>query len=220
MNEMKLMTIIGAGPGISQGVARKFGKEGFKIALVARSEDKLKELTDDLGREGIASIYALGDVADESSLKKALSEIRESAGHAEIILYNAAAVSVKDILEQDWETIKSNLDISVGGYFNLMKAVLPYCMANNTGKLFVTGGGFALQGDPQWTSLSVGKAALRNLVQAYQKRVEGSNIHIAQLTVCGYVNPQDAKYNPGAIAEQFWKLFNQKPGEFENEIIY
>lgn len=106
---MKLIVIIGAGPGISQGVARKFGKEGCKIALVARSESKLKGF-----------------------------------------------VSVKDILEQDWETMKSNLDISVGGFFNLMKAILPYCMANN----------------------------------------------------------------PGAIAEQFWKLFNQKPGEFENEIIY
>ena len=217
---MKLIVIIGAGPGISQGVARKFGTEGFRIALLARSESNLKGLVNDLKLEGIEAIYAVCDVADEVSLKNALSEIRQSAGHAEMILYNAAAVSVKDILDQDWESIKSNLDISVGGYFNLMKAVLPYCMANNTGKLFVTGGGFALQGDPQWTSLSVGKAALRNLVQAFQKRVEGTNVHIAQLTVCGYVNPQDEKYNPDAIAEQYWKLFNQKPGESDHEIIY
>lgn len=217
---MKLIIIIGAGPGISQGVARKFGKEGYKIALVARSENKLKELVNDLKKEGFDATYAIGDVADENNLKKAMSEIRESSGHASMILYNAAAVTVKDILEQDWETIKSNLDISVGGYFNLMKAVLPYCITNKTGKLFVTGGGFALQGDPQWTSLSLGKAALRNLVQAFQKRVEGTNIHVAQLTVCGYVNPHDEKYNPDAIAEQYWKLFNQKPGEFENEIIY
>lgn len=217
---MKLITIIGAGPGISQGVARKFGREGFKIALIARSENKLKDLVNDLQKEGIDATYAAADAADEGSLKKALSEIRETSGHAEMILYNASGASVRDILEQDWKTIQSNLDISVGGYFNLMKNVLPYCLANNTGKLFATGGGFALQGDPQWTSLSVGKAALRNLVQAFQKRVEGSNVHVAQLTVCGYVNPQDGKYNPEAIAEQYWKLFNQSPGEFENEVIY
>lgn len=41
---MKLIVIGGAGPCISQGVARKFGKEGCKIALVARSESKLKGL--------------------------------------------------------------------------------------------------------------------------------------------------------------------------------
>jgi NADP-dependent 3-hydroxy acid dehydrogenase YdfG len=217
---MKLITIIGAGPGISMGVARKFGQEGFRIAFIARTENKLKALVTELSNEGIHAMYALADVADETQMKRALSEIREKEGHAEMILYNAAAVSVKDILEQDWETIKSNLDISVGGYFNLMKMVLPYCLANNFGKLFVTGGGFALQGDPQWTSLSIGKAALRNLVQAFQKRVEGTQIHVAQVTVCGYVNPKDEKYNPDAIAEQFWKLFNQRPEEFEKEIIY
>ena len=217
---MKFITIIGAGPGISHAVAQKFGKEGFRIALIARTEEKLKKQVSDLNSEGIEAQYAVADVANEDSLKSALFQIRETAGHANMILYNAAGVSVRDILEQDWETIKSAVDVSVGGYFNLMKTVLPFCISNNSGKLFVTGGGFALQGDPQWTSLSVGKAALRNLVQAFQKRVEGANIHIAHLMVCGFVNPADEKYSPNAIADQYWKLFNQKPGEFENEIIY
>lgn len=217
---MELITIIGSGPGISHAVAQKFGREGFKIALISRTEEKLKKQQNDLKSEGIEAVYAVADVANPESLDKALQQILDTAGHASMILYNAAGVSVKDVLEQDWETIKSNLDISVGGYFNLMKRVLPFCLKNNSGKLFVTGGGFAMQGDPQWTSLSVGKAALRNLVQAYQKRAEGTNVHIAQLTVCGFVNPNDEKYSPKAIAEQYWKLFNQKPGEFEGEIIY
>ena len=217
---MELITIIGAGPGISHAVAQKFGKEGFKIALISRTEEKLKQQQNDLKSEGIEAVYAVADVANPESLYKALQQILDSVGHASMILYNAAGVSVKDVLEQDWETIKSNLDISVGGYFNLMKRVLPFCLKNNSGKLFATGGGFAMQGDPQWTSLSIGKAALRNLVQAYQKRAAGTNVHIAQLTVCGFVNPNDEKYSPKAIAEQYWKLFNQKPGEFESEIIY
>jgi NADP-dependent 3-hydroxy acid dehydrogenase YdfG len=112
------------------------------------------------------------------------------------------------------------MDINVGGYFNLMKMVLPYCLQENRGKLFVTGGGLALGGDDQWTSLSVGKAALRNLVQAFQKKSNATNVHIAQLTVCGYVNPADEKYSPKAISEQYWKLYEQTPGNFESEIIY
>ncbi len=216
----RLITIIGAGPGISYGVAEKFGKEGFTVALIARSENKLQEQVKKLEQQGISAFYTVADVSDTESLKNALSSIKETKGHAEVILYNAAAVSVKDILEQDWETIKIQMDINVGGFFNLMKLVLPYCLKENKGKLFITGGGFAFQGDPQWTSLSIGKAALRNLVQAFQKRVEGTNIHISQLTVSGYVNDDDKKYNPGSIAEQYWKLYLQKPGEFESEIIY
>ncbi len=216
----KLITIIGSGKGISQGVAEKFGKEGFKVALIARTESKLQEQVKQLSEKGIEAFYAVANVADADSLKNALYSIRDKEGHAEVILYNAAAVSVMDILEQNWETIKQNLDITVGGYFNLMKMVLPFCLKENKGKLFVTGGGFALGGDDQWTSLSVGKAALRNLVQAFQKKAKGSNVHIAQLTVCGYVNPADEKYSPKLIAEQYWKLYQQKPNEFEYEIIY
>lgn len=216
----KLITIIGAGKGISQGVAEKFGNEGFKVALIARTEAKLQEQVQGLAQKGIEAHYAVADVANAESLKNALFSIRDKEGHAEVILYNAAAVSVMDILEQDWQTIKTQMDINVGGYFNFMKLVLPYCLKENKGKLFVTNGGFALGGDDQWTSLSVGKAALRNLVQAFQKKVAGSNVHVAQVTVCGYVNPQDEKYSPAKIAELYWKLYGQKQGEFENEIIY
>jgi NADP-dependent 3-hydroxy acid dehydrogenase YdfG len=216
----KLITIIGAGPGISQGVAEKFGSEGFKIALIARTEEKLQQQVMDLAKKGIDATYAIADVGNEESLKNAILQIKEKEGHAEVILYNAAAVSVMDILDQNWETIKNEMDINVGGYFNLMKMVVPYCLKENKGKLFVTNGGFALGGDDQWTSLSVGKAALRNLVQAFQKKTIGTNVHIAQLTVCGFVNSEDEKYSPKAIAEQYWKLYNQTKDNFEGEIIY
>ena len=212
--------IIGAGPGISQGVARKFGKEGFTVALVARKEDKLKKQVAELEDEGIRAIYAVADVSDEDSLKKALGELTGRLGHAEMILYNAAASQMKDILDMDWGSLKKDLDTSVGGCFNLLKAVLPWCLKENKGKLFITGGGLALSGNPQLTSLSVGKAALRNLVQAFQKGVAGTNVHIAQVTVCGFVNPEDPKYNPNAIAEQYWTLYQQGPGERQEEVIY
>lgn len=216
----KLITIIGAGPGISQCVAEKFGSEGFKIALIARTQEKLQQQVIDLAKKGIDATYAIANVGNEESLENALLRIKEKEGHAEVILYNAAAVSVMDILEQSWETIKNEMDINVGGYFNLMKMVVPFCLKENKGKLFVTNGGFALGGDDQWTSLSVGKAALRNLVQAFQKKTLGTNVHVAQLTVCGFVNPEDEKYSPKAIAEQYWKLYNQTEGNFEGEIIY
>lgn len=217
---MGLVVIIGAGKGISYGVAQKFGKEGYRIALIARNESKLKQLASELQLEGIDVVYAVGDVAQEDSLKQALQQIKETAGEADMILYNPSGASNKDILDLDWETIKDKLDISVGGYFNLMKMILPDYLKLNYGKLFVTGGGLSLSGDPGMTALSMGKAAQRNLVQAFQKKVAGTNVHIAQVIVLGYVQPTDEKYNPTAIAEIFWKLFLQQPEEFEYEIIY
>ena len=135
---MGLVVSIGAGTGISYGVAQKFGNEGYRIALIARNETKLKQLAASLRQERIDVIYAAGDVAREDSLKGALNQISEAAGIADMILYNPSGASNKDILDLDWETIKDLLDISVGGYFNLMKMVLPDYLKENHGKLFVT----------------------------------------------------------------------------------
>lgn len=217
---MGLVIIIGVGPGISYGVARRFGKEGYKIGLIARREERLAGFATQLQAEAIDARYATADVTDETSLKKALTYLNAAEGEADMILYNPSGYSKKEILEQDWETIKGAIDISAGGFFHLMKMVLPHYLERNEGRLFATGGGTALQGDANMAALSVGKAAMRNLVQAFQQRVKGTNIHIAQVTVQGYVQPSDAKYNPEAIAEVFWKLYNEKDGSFTAEITY
>ena len=41
----KIIVIIGAGSGIAQGVAEKFGLQGFSVALVSRRKEKLEKLT-------------------------------------------------------------------------------------------------------------------------------------------------------------------------------
>lgn len=215
-----LITIVGSGPGISRGVARKFGKNGFSVALIARNESKLQEEVKLLESEGIQAIHALADVSDADSLNKAFENIKERAGLADVTLFNASGFSVKDVLDQDWSTFQQVFDISVGGAFHTAKWVLPKYLSRNSGKLFLTGGGSALMGDPQWTTLGVAKAGMRNLAQALAKKVEGTSVHVSSVVVCGYVNETDPKYNPDAIAEQYWALFTQKPGEFVSEIIY
>lgn len=215
-----LIIILGAGPGISQAVAQKFGRESYRIALVARNELKLQEQVVQLQAEGIDAFYHVADVGNEESLVQTLDAITAKAGQADMILFNASFAIYKDILELDWDSVKRNLDICAGGCFHMMKWALPHCLEQNKGKLFVTGGGLALGGDPNLLALSMGKAALRNMVQAFQKRVAGTNVHIAQVTVCGFVNPDDPKFSPAMIAEEYWRLYCQQPGEFEQEIIY
>ncbi len=217
---MKSITIIGSGEGISKGVALKFGSEGFHINLISRTESKLNKIVGDLKNEGIPADFETADASNQASLTMALQELSKRNGHAQMILFNAAALDIKDFLDQDWPTFQRTLDTTVGGAFHLLKMVLPFCIANNTGKLFFTGGGLALSGHPSWTTLSVGKAALRNLIQSAQTIVADTNVHIAQVTVTGFVSPENEKHNPTNIADQYWKLFNQKQDEFEKEIIF
>jgi NADP-dependent 3-hydroxy acid dehydrogenase YdfG len=214
------ITIIGAGPGISHAVARLFGAKGFQIALVARDEEKLKTEKAKLEAMGIQCMYAVGDAGDEASLNHAIDQIHADYGHAEMILYNAYARVMKPIGGETWESILQQLNVNAGGAFHVLKRELPYCKKINQGRLFFTGGGLSLYPQPNLTGLGIGKAALRNLVLGTAASVQGTNIHIATVTIYGFVNDTDPKYNPQSIAEIYWDLFMQKEKDFKTEVIY
>ncbi|MBI3142360.1 MAG: SDR family NAD(P)-dependent oxidoreductase [Bacteroidetes bacterium] len=214
------IVILGAGPGISMGVARHFGKQGFAVGLLARSAGKLQQMRNQLEMEGIPCATAAGSVSDPHSLSLGMETLIAGGPLPKMVLFNAAAVDVKDLLDQDWLLFQRTLETNLGGAFHLIKYMLPKYLEQGSGKLFFTGGGFALSGDPQWTTLSVGKAALRNLVQAAAKKAAGTGVHVAQLTVCGYVNASDPKYNPASIAQKYWELYEQEAGSTLEEIIY
>jgi NADP-dependent 3-hydroxy acid dehydrogenase YdfG len=215
-----LITIIGAGAGISRAVAEIFGQKGFKIAVISRSEEKLKKMVHELNGMGIKSTYAIADAGDEVSLTEALDSIHEAQGLSDIILYNAFAYNMKPLATETWESVKHQLDVNAGGAFHVLKSMLPKFKERNSGKLFFTGGGLGIQPMPRTLALGIGKAALRNMIQAVVPETRGTNVHIAMVTVCGFVKPDDPKYNPRSIAEQYWKLHEQQSGSYETEVMY
>lgn len=73
---------------------------------------------------------------------------------------------------------------------------------------------------PQFLGVSIGKAALRNLVLAAAESVNGTAMHIATLTVFGMIGGDEPRYAPDNIAEEYWKLYLQKPDEYITEIQY
>lgn len=190
------------------------------MALVARNEKKLKAEVAHLKGAGIDAMYVVGDAGSEASLNDALNEIRGAYSHADTILYNAYAPSFKRLELETWESIQAQMAVNVDGAFNLLKKVLPFCKEQNKGKLFFTGGGLSLYPQPNLVGLSMGKTALRNLVVGTAEGLKGTGVHVATVTVCGFVKENDPKYNPAAIAEQYWALFNQQSGEFVTEVVY
>ncbi|MGW7689867.1 SDR family NAD(P)-dependent oxidoreductase [Streptomyces asiaticus] len=69
---MPTFALIGAGPGLGVAVTRRFGREGFDIAFVSRSQDRLDALAAELGRDGVHARGFAADVRDHQSLTAAL----------------------------------------------------------------------------------------------------------------------------------------------------
>jgi NADP-dependent 3-hydroxy acid dehydrogenase YdfG len=76
------LLVIGAGPGVGVAVARRFGREGHPVGLVARNRDRLDTMTQHLQDEGITAAFATADVRDASAVREAIDVLEERLGPA------------------------------------------------------------------------------------------------------------------------------------------
>jgi len=97
--------------------------------------------------------------------------------------------------------------------------VLDGMMEAGHGTILLTGGGLALAPLADLASLSIGKAAVRSLAFSLAEELEPAGIHVATVTICGFVQ-EGTHFSPDRIAAEFWRLHQQSPGQFETEIAY
>jgi NADP-dependent 3-hydroxy acid dehydrogenase YdfG len=76
----QVLVITGATSGIGLVTARMAAQQGARLVLVARNEDALRELTDEINAEGGKAIFAVADVADEDALRRAAQAAEEAFG--------------------------------------------------------------------------------------------------------------------------------------------
>ncbi|MCK6259114.1 SDR family NAD(P)-dependent oxidoreductase [Fictibacillus sp. KIGAM418] len=206
----KVIVIVGAGPGISMGAAKRFGREGFKVALIARRLEALQEYENELRAAGIEAKGFTGDVSSEISLKTAISAVVDTFGRIDVLLYNAASGKPGRPTELTAEDLVRDFKISVAGALLSVKEVLPH-MEN--GSILLTGGGLALQPYADYASLAVGKAGIRNLAYSLSQELSEKGIYVGTLTVKGFVK-EGTPFSPEHIADTFYTM-NQERSETE-----
>lgn len=210
--------VIGAGPGIGLSVARRFGRAGMKVALLARRQQEIDAMASTLANEGIGARAWGCDAERASSISDALDLVELDLGTVDVLIYNAAVVKRGGPLEVGAEQMVRELRVDVVGLLVAAQKVVPAMRAQKRGTILVTGGGQALDPWPQMTSLAVGKAACRSLALVLHKELAPLGVHAATVTVCGLVE-RGGRFDPDKLAEVFWELHEQPAGKFEAERV-
>lgn len=216
---MAVAAIIGMGPGVSAAVARRFAREGFTIAALARRPDALGLQVDALVSAGYRAHGYAADAADGAALAAALARAASDLGAIDVLVYNAAGVRFKPLADLTADELAADFRVSVAGALSATRAVLPAMRARGSGTLLFTGGGFAFEPMPQLASLGVGKAGIRNLAFALAGDLKDTGVHAATVTICGMVKP-GTPFDPDRIAEAYWTLHTQPRDAFEREIRF
>ncbi|HEY9642787.1 MAG TPA: SDR family NAD(P)-dependent oxidoreductase [Coleofasciculaceae cyanobacterium] len=214
----KLLVMVGMGDGIGLAVSRKFASQGFTIAMVARNQAKLQGYKDILATAGYSAHSFVADAGDAASLRAAIATIQAQLGNPEVLVYNVAIPTTTHVLNETIESLTHDFKANVAGALIATQAVLSAMKAQGTGTILFTGGGFSMYPSPDFASLSIGKAGIRSLAKMLAAALKPDGIRVGTITVCGLVNPDEPKYNPDRIAENYWNFYANP--DSDAEIVY
>ncbi len=205
----KCVAIVGAGPGVSAAVARKFGANGFTIVLMARNPESLELRVAELQAAGIKANGIVADVTDRQSLDSAFDRIQDEHGVLDALVYNAGAITIDNPSVLDPADLNKDFAVNVVGAMNSAQLVIPGMVARGSGTILFTGGMLAVNPVASRASAAIGKAGLRNLTFTLAQELGDQGIRVGTVTIGGVVKA-GTFFDPDLIAEAYWDLHTGK----------
>lgn len=181
--ENKVVVVTGASQGLGKVLAQKVAKLGAKVALVARSKDKLEVLKQELGEN---AAYFVCDVSRFEEIEEAVVEIQEKFGTIDILINNAGIWTTNDIEEKNPKRREEALKINTLGTINFSLTVLPILQKKNSGYIFnvvsTSGASDIPEGDNQhWLSYGASKWALRGFSKDLFNKLRSTHIKVTAI---------------------------------------
>lgn len=225
----KVATVLGVGPGLGAAIARRFSREGYALALMARNEEGLSETRRTIEDEGGTALTVSADATDPASVEAAFGKVREELGDPEVFVYNAGAFQMGGILEVSPEQFDFCFKANCAGAFYAAQQVLPAMREAGRGTVLLTGATASMRGSARFAALATGKFGLRALAQSMAREFGAQGIHVSHIIVDGQINTPRVRemspdrddstmLSPDAIAETYWQLHTQDPTAWTLEI--
>lgn len=216
----KVAAVLGVGPGLGAAVAGRFARDGFDVALMARTEESVAPVREEIVATEGNALSVSADASDPDSVAAAFDKVRSELGDPEVFVYNAGAFQMGGILELSPEKFDECFKANCAGAFYASQQVLPAMVEAGRGTVLLTGATASLRGSARFSALAVGKFGLRALAQSMAREFGPRGIHVAHVIIDGQINtPRMREMSPGreehtmlspeAIAETYWQLHSQ-----------
>ncbi len=229
MTPAPVISVVGVGPGLGAAVARRFGRAGFAVALMARSTDPLGPIQVEIEQQGGLARSISVDAKDPEGIKRAFDQVQTDLGSPEVLVYNAGVFQLGGILEISPDQFQECWQVNCMGAFLAAQQVLPAMIEGRRGTILLTGATAALRGSARFACLAVGKFGLRALAQSMAREFGPQGIHVAHVIIDGQIDTPRLRsrsperdpatlLNPEAIAESYWQLYCQDPTTWTLEL--
>ncbi len=185
----KVVLITGAYSGIGAATARALVQAGAKVALFARSADKLETLKNELGADNALALP--GDVTTQADVDKLVPAILEKFGRLDAVFANAGSAVPGRIAEGDPEVWARGVDLNIMGVLRTLRATVPHLLSQKSGQVLLTA---SIAGRTVWPGevvYSATKYAVYGIAEGLRKEVVNSGVGVGVIS-------------PGYTLNEFW----------------
>lgn len=217
---MSVIAIVGAGPGLGAAVARRFGREGFSVALISRDQAKLDALAAELSTTDIQARGYAADVREPQALEAALTRAAADLGPITVLQYSPLPSRdyLKPVLDLTPELALEALRFSALGLIHAARAVLPGMRADGTGSLILINGGTSVKARAGFSGTSVAFPAESAYGEMLHEALAGEGVRVAQLVIPGGIPQLQLENGIDDVADRVWGL-HAEPGEYRTMLI-
>jgi dehydrogenase/reductase SDR family member 7B len=173
----KVVIITGATSGIGEACAITFGKEGAKIVITGRNQEKLDQSSNRLKSLGIEVLPILADAGSETDNKKMVDESIQAFGRIDILINNAGISMRALFLDLDLDVFRKVIDTNFWGTVYATKFCLPYLLESKGSILGISSiNGF--RGTPARTAYTASKFAMNGFFESLRTEVMNLGVHV------------------------------------------
>ena len=174
----KTAFVTGATSGFGEAIARRLSKEGYKIVALARREDRLKKLANELGDTHII----VADIRDKEAVFKAVESLPDKFKDIEVLVNNAGmALGLEKTIDAKVEDFEAMIDTNVKGLIYSTKAVLPLLYKQEKGYIFNLGSTAGSWPYPGSNVYGATKAFVKQFSLNLRNDLVGTNIRVTNI---------------------------------------
>lgn len=179
----RLALVTGASSGIGAACARRLAGEGFRLALWARREDRLAELSSQISLQfGTEVRTASVDVRDRSVVCAAAETLIDEVGVPDVLVNNAGlAAGLDPIHEGSFEDWDRMIDTNLKGLLNVSRCILPGMVERGSGQVINIGSTAGHQVYPRGNVYNATKYGVRALTRGMNMDVAGTDIRVSSV---------------------------------------
>jgi NAD(P)-dependent dehydrogenase (short-subunit alcohol dehydrogenase family) len=174
-----IVVVTGASQGIGRAIAEAFaGREGARVALVARTESKLEATAAACRERGGEARVLPTDVTDEAAVAEMAETVRDAWGVPDVLVNNAGLFRYAPLDELTLEGFREQLDVNLTGAFAVTQAFLPAMRERGAGHLFYMGSVASIQAYPGNAGYCAAKHGVRGLARVVREETKDEGLRV------------------------------------------